>query len=255
MCSHQRHANMVGLNSVPIPNWLLILKEEKFFTPCLIHDSVKKNEKNIFCLDCCTSICPHCLPLHNPHVLLQIRRYMYNDVLQLGDAQRLLNCSLVQPYTTNRAKVVFLKQRPTSRSLRGSGNLCIICHRCLQDPYIFCSVSCKVQQHLLIITKNTTIKECCSVLQEIDDSQITSDSVLDSPTSTSLCTVSGSTSATISGSVAESLKSTTNYSTAELRKKKRSSVEMVPRIPYSPATELGAVVNRRKGVPHRSPLY
>ncbi|KAG5070134.1 hypothetical protein JHK85_002511 [Glycine max] len=81
----------VGFNSVP--NWLLILKEEKFFTRCLIHDSVKKN---ILCLDCCTSICLHCLPFHRSHVLLQIRRRMYNDVLRLGDAQTLLNCSPVQ---------------------------------------------------------------------------------------------------------------------------------------------------------------
>ncbi|XP_061357784.1 protein RGF1 INDUCIBLE TRANSCRIPTION FACTOR 1-like [Gastrolobium bilobum] len=142
----------VGLNSInSVPNWLLILEEEKFFTRCLIHDSVKKNEKNIFCLDCCTSICPHCSPLHRTHVLLQIRRYMYNDVLLLVDAQRLLNCSLVQPYTTNRAKVVFLKQRPISRSLKGSGNLCSTCDRSLQDPYIFCSLSCKVQFLLLSI--------------------------------------------------------------------------------------------------------
>lgn len=244
--------NMVGFNSVP--NWLLILKEEKFFTRCLIHHSVKKNEKNIFCLDCCTSICLHCLPFHRSHVLLQIRRYMYNDVLRLGDAQTLLNCSLVQPYTTNKTKVVFLKQRPPTGSHRGSSNICITCDRNLQDPYIFCSVSCKVHQHVLLITKSTSIKDTWnkhefSVLldkerssenhQEIEDSQITTDSVLDShsPTSTSLCTVSGSTS-TNSGSVTEN----------ESLKKKRGSVDMVPEIWYT-------MVNRRKGVPHRSPFY
>ncbi|RZB78065.1 hypothetical protein D0Y65_028830, partial [Glycine soja] len=247
-----RFIKMVGFNSVP--NWLLILKEEKFFTRCLIHHSVKKNEKNIFCLDCCTSICLHCLPFHRSHVLLQIRRYMYNDVLRLGDAQTLLNCSLVQPYTTNKTKVVFLKQRPPTGSHRGSSNICITCDRNLQDPYIFCSVSCKVHQHVLLITKSTSIKDTWnkhefSVLldkerssenhQEIEDSQITTDSVLDShsPTSTSLCTVSGSTS-TNSGSVTEN----------ESLKKKRGSVDMVPEIWYT-------MVNRRKGVPHRSPFY
>ncbi|TKY70850.1 hypothetical protein E2542_SST07144 [Spatholobus suberectus] len=246
---------MVGLNSVP--NWLLTLKEEKFFTRCLIHDSVKKNEKNIFCLDCCTSICLHCLPFHRSHVLLQIRRYMYNDVLRVGDAQTLLNCSLVQPYTTNKSKVVFLKQRPHSRSLKGCSNLCITCGRSLQDPYIFCSLSCKqVHQHLLLITKSTTIKDTrnkyeFSVLldkersgenpREIEVSQVTTDSVLDSPTWTSLCTVSGSTSTTTT---------TTSEGVAENEslKKKRSSVDIVPQIWYT-------MVNRRKGVPHRSPLY
>ncbi|RDX65609.1 hypothetical protein CR513_55726, partial [Mucuna pruriens] len=240
----------VGFNSVP--NWLLSLKEEKFFTRCLIHGSVKKNEKNIFCLDCCTSICLHCLPFHCSHVLLQVRRYMYNDVLRLGDAQTLLNCSLVQPYTTNKTKVVFLKQRPPTRSHKGSNNLCITCGRSLQDPYIFCSLSCKVHQHLLLITKSTTIKETWnkyefSVLldkerssentEEIEDSEMTRDSVLEMPTWTSSCTVSGSTSIS-SGDVAEN----------EPLKKKRSSDDMVPSIWYS-------MVSRRKGVPHRSPFY
>ena len=50
-----------------------------------------------------------------------------------------------QPYTTNKTKVVFLKQRPHARSHKGSRNLCITCDRNLQDPYIFCSLSCKVQ--------------------------------------------------------------------------------------------------------------
>ncbi|XP_068467961.1 protein RGF1 INDUCIBLE TRANSCRIPTION FACTOR 1-like isoform X2 [Phaseolus vulgaris] len=237
----------VGFNSVP--NWLLILKEEKFFTRCLSHGSLKKNEKNIFCLDCCTSICLHCLPFHRSHVLLQIRRYMYNDVLRLGDAKTVLNCSLVQPYTTNKTKVVFLKQRPRTRSHKGSTNLCITCDRNLQDPYIFCSLSCKVHQHLLLVTKSTTAKGTCnkyefSVLldkerssentQQIEDSQITTDSVLDSPT------VSGSTSSNGEGGVAESVN--------ESLKKKRVNVDTVPEIWYT-------MINRRKGVPHRSPLY
>ncbi|XP_020217740.1 uncharacterized protein LOC109801146 isoform X2 [Cajanus cajan] len=248
----ERFVVQVGFN--PVPNWLLILKEEKFFTRCLIHDSVKKNDKNIFCLDCCTSVCIHCVPIHCSHVLLQIRRYMYNDVIRLDDAQTLLNCSLVQPYTTNKTKVVFLKQRAPTRSHKGSSNLCITCDRNLQDPYTFCSLSCKVHRYLLLITKNTTTKdpwnkhEFSVVLdnerssekpQEIEDSQITTDSVLDSSTSTSFCTVSGSTSSN-SGVVAESVN--------KLLKKKRSSVEMVPEIWYT-------MVNRRKGVPHRSPLY
>lgn len=63
--------------------------------------------------------------------------------------------------------------------------------------------------------------------QQIEDSQITTDSVVDSPT--------------VSGSImAESVN--------ESVKKKRGSVDMVPEIWYT-------MVNRRKGVPHRSPLY
>ncbi|KAK8361108.1 hypothetical protein V6Z11_A03G016900 [Gossypium hirsutum] len=133
---------MVGPRSVP--HWLGILLGEKFFDPCLLHESAKKNEKNIFCLTCCITICPHCLPLHRPHRRLQIRRYVYQDVIRLSDAQKFINCSLVQPYTTNSAKVVFLNERPMSRPFRGSGNFCIKCDRSLQDPFLFCSISCKI---------------------------------------------------------------------------------------------------------------
>ncbi|KAK8626168.1 hypothetical protein V6N13_133820 [Hibiscus sabdariffa] len=75
---------------------------------------------------------------------LAVRRYVYQDVIRLSDAQKLINCSLVQPYTTNSAKVVFLNERPMSRPFRGSGNFCIQCDRSLQDPFLFCSISCKV---------------------------------------------------------------------------------------------------------------
>ncbi|KAK1559372.1 hypothetical protein Q3G72_013732 [Acer saccharum] len=56
----------------------------------------KKNEKNIYCLDCCISICPHCLSIHNSHRLLQIRRYVYHDVIRLDDAANLVDCSYIQ---------------------------------------------------------------------------------------------------------------------------------------------------------------
>ena len=99
----------------------------------------KKNEKNVYCLNCCISLCPHCLSPHRSHrllqvslskftaiifqssllspfsflkllivrflncvlnflifVLLQIRRYVYHDVLRLDDAAKLIDCTFVQ---------------------------------------------------------------------------------------------------------------------------------------------------------------
>lgn len=72
---------------------------EKFFRGCSIHEMAKKNEKNICCLDCCTSICPHCVHSHRSHRLLQVRRYVYNDVVRLEDLEKLFDCSNIQvPY-------------------------------------------------------------------------------------------------------------------------------------------------------------
>ncbi|KAL1538474.1 protein RGF1 INDUCIBLE TRANSCRIPTION FACTOR 1 [Salvia divinorum] len=127
------------------PAWLEGLMAESFFAACGVHQNCRKNEKNIFCLNCCQSFCPHCLLSHHPsHPLLQVRRYVYQDVIRLDDLEKLIDCSYIQPYTINSAKVIFLHQRAQSRSCKGSANSCYTCDRILQDPFHFCSLSCKV---------------------------------------------------------------------------------------------------------------
>nr|CAB3471106.1 unnamed protein product [Digitaria exilis] len=131
------------------PGWVGALVEESFFVGCATHDDRKKNDKNIFCLGCCASICPHCAPAHRHHHLIQVRRYVYNDVVRLDDLERLIDCSFVQPYTINSAKVIFLKPRPQSRPFKGSGNVCLTCDRILQEPFHFCCLSCKVDHAMV----------------------------------------------------------------------------------------------------------
>ncbi|XVF10796.1 hypothetical protein REPUB_Repub07fG0214100 [Reevesia pubescens] len=265
---------MVGARS--IPHWLGILLGEKFFDPCILHESAKKNEKNIFCLNCCITICPHCLPVHRPHRRLQIRRYVYQDVIRLSDAQKLINCSLVQPYTTNSAKVVFLNERPMSRPFRGSGNFCIKCDRSLQDPYLFCSLSCKVN-HLETAKRGgkkldqtpelpslfyKTRTDHVSFNEHEEDPQMTPDSVLDSPVSPTTRS-GGSTNTTVTSNGCSALincKSSSLVCTATtefLMKKKKRSCVLMSRISCrnrcSQATTAESI-SRRKGVPHRSPL-
>ncbi|KAF3795254.1 hypothetical protein EJ110_NYTH05140 [Nymphaea thermarum] len=235
-------------NSSPNPLWLDTLLSEKFFVPCPLHEAAKKNEKNIFCLDCCTSICPHCLSPHRCHRLLQVRRYVYHDVIRLDDLEKLIDCAYVQAYTTNSAKVVFLNQRPQSRPFRGSGNMCSTCDRSLQEPFLFCSLACKV--HHLLRSEGSLSKYLydCDYLplqegfrgegDDLDDGQMTPDSVLDTPVSFQMPPAF----------VCES----------ELVRKKRTSVSVSrPYRTCSPATEMVAsmINNRRKGVPQRSPLY
>lgn len=59
----------------------------------------------------------------------------------------------MQSYTINSAKVVFLKQRPNTRPFKGSGNICLTCDRLLQEPFHFCSLSCKVKSKQAPIAK------------------------------------------------------------------------------------------------------
>ncbi|XP_077246853.1 protein RGF1 INDUCIBLE TRANSCRIPTION FACTOR 1-like [Tasmannia lanceolata] len=246
---------MVGYSY--FPHWLECLLGEEFFNPCLLHETAKKNEKNIFCLDCCTSICPHCLSLHRSHRLLQIRRYVYHDVVRVDDLEKLIDCSFIQSYTTNSAKVVFLNQRPQSRPFRGSGNICSTCDRSLQDPYLFCSLSCKVQY---LVRKEGGLSkylyECEflplpeggrgeSLCYELDEGQMTPESILESP----ICFRTSSASASSGSGGVGCWTVGCTATTTEVVKKKRSKVFR------SPPAEIPVQVNRRKAVPHRSPLY
>ncbi|KAL0733053.1 hypothetical protein Bca4012_009263 [Brassica carinata] len=87
---------MVESLGIQKPAWLDALYAEKFFVGCPYHETAKKNEKNVCCLDCCISLCPHCVPSHRYHRLLQVRRYVYHDVVRLEDLQKLIDCSNVQ---------------------------------------------------------------------------------------------------------------------------------------------------------------
>ncbi|KAJ4747838.1 PLATZ transcription factor family protein [Rhynchospora pubera] len=241
-----------------VPGWLGGLVEESFFVGCESHESRRKNEKNIFCLDCCTSICPHCVPLHPHHPLLQVRRYVYNDVVRLDDLEKLIDCSYVQPYTINSAKVIFLKPRPQSRPFKGSGNICLTCDRILQEPFHFCCLSCKVD-HVMLQGEDLS-----SILFRYDESefafthfenlrmdgsdvteddvigQITPNSILEDPLHYNSC--SGS-----SQPATRSHHHRRGSEVSDLPKRKKGG-SFFPQIVLS----LGG--NRRKGAPHRSPL-
>ncbi|XP_052170906.1 protein RGF1 INDUCIBLE TRANSCRIPTION FACTOR 1-like isoform X2 [Diospyros lotus] len=250
---------MVGLT--PIPQWLQALLGEKFFIPCSVHLSEKKCEKNTFCLDCCISLCSHCLLPHRTHRLLQIRRYVYQDVIRLNEAQKLMDCSFVQPYTTNSAKVVFLNQRPMTRQFKVSGNICSVCDRNLQEPYLFCSISCKFQVHRTAASgkghlcnsdaKGLRFESCL----ELDGGQMTPESVLE--LAVSIQTSSGSSSSNVGGlNCSRSTLACT--ATTEFVRRKRSAISgsrSRHRVICAPAPECPDGVNRRKRVPHRSPLY
>lgn len=61
------------------PAWLEgLMGETSFFTTCGPHQNRRKNEKNIFCLDCCQSFCPHCLSSHHSHPLLQVHTHTHS---------------------------------------------------------------------------------------------------------------------------------------------------------------------------------
>ncbi|KAL5775741.1 hypothetical protein ACOSP7_013298 [Xanthoceras sorbifolium] len=231
------------------PAWLEGLMGETFFGGCGVHENRRKNEKNVFCLRCCLSICPHCLPSHCSHPLLQVRRYVYHDVVRLGDLEKLIDCSYIQPYTINHAKVIFLNQRPQSRSCKGSANVCFTCDRILQDSFHFCSLSCKVDH---MVYQGQDLSSILYKIQESDfafsqfegcsesiddDGQITPNSILEDHhlqyNKNSSCSNDNMGSSGISHEPA-----------MVVNKKKKG---FLPGIVLS-------LSNRRKGAPQRAPL-
>ncbi|KAJ0988432.1 hypothetical protein J5N97_006788 [Dioscorea zingiberensis] len=142
--------------------WLGLLLKKKFFGVCKDHSDLRKSEMNIYCINCDRCMCPHCLVspaigCHRFHRILQIRRYVYQDVIRIHDMQSLLDCSKVQPYTVNSAKVVLLKPRKQSKPSNGTTAVaCEMCGRAIADPNRYCSIACKVSEGPTSSTPSTS---------------------------------------------------------------------------------------------------
>ncbi|WOK92631.1 hypothetical protein Cni_G01322 [Canna indica] len=244
------------------PAWLEALDSQKFFVSCSVHENTKKNEKNICCLDCCTSICPHCVSSHRRHRLLQVRRYVYHDVVRLEDLEKLIDCSNVQPYTINSSKVVFLKKRTQNRQFKGSGNVCTSCDRCLQEPFVHCSLGCKVDYLLRKKKDLSPYLRRCKTLQlspdyfvpQADDDELNFDT-------TQSTIVEGDEH--LNGSSDDSEKLTMSCTESTINRKGTNSwpyisintARSITKNSTASGVQMSASnISRRKGVPQRSPL-
>nr|XP_043627025.1 protein RGF1 INDUCIBLE TRANSCRIPTION FACTOR 1 [Erigeron canadensis] len=203
--------------------WVVNLLNTKFFGSCIDHGSMRKNEKNVFCIDCNLCFCKHCVNglktrcCHH-HRRLQICRYVYHDVLRLQDIQKHLDCSSIQTYKINGEKAVHLNPRPQQckdskpSKLKIYGTYCEACGRHIQDvPNRFCSIACKVS-----VVSFSFCKENYDDFEGIMNEN-------ESSFSSSLDTV-------------EECMQRGNWVTSSLKVKK-------------------SVVHKRKGVPQRAPLH
>ncbi|KAB1205802.1 hypothetical protein CJ030_MR7G028010 [Morella rubra] len=141
------HPSQNEKSSMGVPPWLTVMKNTSFFSTCVTHSSKKKNDLDHFCTECRQSLCSNCLPAHGRHKPVKIRRYIYSEVINRQDLRKLFNCSGIQTYHTNKAKVVFLKQRPHQQQQQQSNTRecrCIICDRSMQVNSLYCSIACKV---------------------------------------------------------------------------------------------------------------
>lgn len=137
-----------------VPPWLEALLSTDFFSACSTHKHASRNECNLFCLDCHNdAFCFYCRSTrHEDHLVIQIRRSSYHDVVRVAEIEKVLDISGVQTYVINSARVLFLNERRQLKSstAKGSSHLCEACSRSLLEPFRFCSLGCK----LLGIKKN-----------------------------------------------------------------------------------------------------
>ncbi|CAA7395684.1 unnamed protein product [Spirodela intermedia] len=124
-----------------MPQWVGRLLRSRFFGLCEKHEELRKSELNMYCIECNASLCGHCLSPPS------ICRYVYHDVIRSRDLKKFVDCSKVQTFVVNGAKVLFLNpKRQAKPATNGSngGHLCLACRRPVPDPNRYCSLACKV---------------------------------------------------------------------------------------------------------------
>lgn len=134
--------------STPQRQWLSTLLATKFYGPCPVHPTLRKNDLNLFCTTHAAKICQYCQ--HASHTsrctILHVSRYMYHDVLLAKEALAHLDLTDVQSYLNNGNRVVYIDRRAQPKSkLAPHAKSCTQCARTLQDPFRFCSVFCRLQ--------------------------------------------------------------------------------------------------------------
>uniref|UniRef100_A0A061RXI8 Platz transcription factor n=1 Tax=Tetraselmis sp. GSL018 TaxID=582737 RepID=A0A061RXI8_9CHLO len=107
----------------PVVSVLRRMLSASFFGPCSVHARLKKNECTFYCLSCGgnKALCAQCVCEHENHKILQVRRYVYSDVVNTGDISSVMNINGIQTYIINAAPVVFLKDRPQTQASRTCG--------------------------------------------------------------------------------------------------------------------------------------
>nr|KAJ0216394.1 hypothetical protein LSAT_V11C300127030 [Lactuca sativa] len=142
--------------------WVKSFVSKTFFGACGAHNGFHGNE-NKYCINCEQAACSHCLAegRHANHKVIKIFRLVYMDVVSMDEMTAFLDCSKIQPYTSNGKQVFALSPLPH----QGSGKLkldtsCNFCARKLMNPArcTFCSIACKVQHMYEISTNKPTTK-------------------------------------------------------------------------------------------------
>ncbi|PWA67400.1 hypothetical protein CTI12_AA317570 [Artemisia annua] len=128
--------------------WIFLFLERTFFVACRTH--IIGNNLNRYCIDCNLAACRNCISEknHADHRVISIYRLTHQDVVAVDEINQHIDCTGIQPYSSNGRLVLSLRPLPHRNS--GSLKKEISCHTCmrrLMEPtyYSFCSLACKFQ--------------------------------------------------------------------------------------------------------------
>ncbi|KAI4339984.1 hypothetical protein MLD38_024866 [Melastoma candidum] len=89
--------------------------------------------------------CFYCTTVsHSGHRVIQVRKSSYHEVVRASEIQKFIDISGIQTFIINKAKVVFLNERPQPKPAKKVINACLICHKTLEFSFRFCSIGCKL---------------------------------------------------------------------------------------------------------------
>ncbi|KAF3453043.1 hypothetical protein FNV43_RR03476 [Rhamnella rubrinervis] len=158
------------------------------------------------------------------------------------------------------AKVVFIKKRPQNRQFKGSGNYCTSCDRSLQEPYIHCSLGCKVDYVLKQKRDLSPYLRTCNSLQLSPDFFVPQDMGDDEMTNETPHSTIVDSDEHMSSSWGSSGSENMSMACTEIVRKKRSGLYVCARSTANNYKvshhdeDMATSMSRRKGIPHRSPL-
>ena len=136
------------------PVWVEAILGPTFFTPCVVHAGMNKNDCNFFCLTCTPAtgraMCKFCLPGHAVCCTadrIQVRHYMYQDVVHVEDVVHRHNIEGVQSYCINQRRAMLLHKKappPTAGTTPSFENRCRGCAVPLNPAFRYCCLKCKI---------------------------------------------------------------------------------------------------------------
>lgn len=103
------------------------------------------SENQNFWCGACGPMCGQCLPkCPVTHDVIQIRRYMYQNVVHVADIKHYFDVEGVQAYMTNGRHAVLLSPK---ESTGGFDSECVTCGCSLRPDCVWCSLRCKVAHY------------------------------------------------------------------------------------------------------------